>query len=108
MKTKGFVIILVFAVLFVIAIGLRADPEALMRTSDGKRITLKEALPDLIKARVIFVGELHDRKSHHDAQLDVIRLLKESDARVAIGLEMFQKQSQQQLDEWVSGTRERI
>jgi len=104
MKSKGLFIIPAVLVLFFVAIGLRTNSESLMRVNDGKKMTLKEALPDLAKARIIFVGELHDRKSHHDAQLEVIRALRESDGPIAIGLEMFQAESQPQLDKWVEGT----
>lgn len=69
----------------------------------GVEITAAEVLPRLETKRVVLVGELHDAASHHRAQLDIIRLLHESGTPVAVGLEMFRRNSQESLDRWVSG-----
>jgi uncharacterized iron-regulated protein len=66
-------------------------------------ISLSHALSDLKEKRIILVGEYHAEKNHHLAQLRIIRLLHESGVRLAIGLEMFRKDSQDGLDRWVSG-----
>jgi uncharacterized iron-regulated protein len=68
-----------------------------------KEITLAQALTDLKQRRILLVGEYHTDKNHHLGQLQVIRMLHQSGARVAIGLEMFRKDSQGDLDRWVSG-----
>jgi uncharacterized iron-regulated protein len=68
----------------------------------GKKITLIKALTTLKEKRLICVGEQHDQKSHHRAQLLIIRALHESGAPVAIGLEMFRKKDQTALDRWVN------
>ncbi|WP_236021828.1 ChaN family lipoprotein [Geomesophilobacter sediminis] len=60
-------------------------------------------MSDAEHAGVIVVGETHDKKLHHQLQLEVIRDLKEKKKPIAIGLEMFQTASQKQLDEWVAG-----
>ncbi|MEW6490211.1 MAG: ChaN family lipoprotein [Thermodesulfobacteriota bacterium] len=77
--------------------------DALVRLADGRRLTLEAALPDLFGARLVFVGELHDQRSHHEAQLRVIRAFHEAGRPVAIGLEMFRAESQHLLDRWVQG-----
>lgn len=69
----------------------------------GKEIPLAEAVSDLKKNRIVLVGEHHNDKSHHLAQLAVIKHLKAAGMQVAIGLEMFRKESQPALDGWVSG-----
>ena len=69
----------------------------------GKEITLAEAVPALKQNRIVLVGEHHNNKKHHEAQMIIIRALKESGARVAVGLEMFRSDSRQALDRWVSG-----
>jgi uncharacterized iron-regulated protein len=66
-------------------------------------ISLSQALADLKKKRILLVGEYHTEKNHHLAQLQVIRILHESGTQVAIGLEMFRNDSQNDLDRWVSG-----
>jgi uncharacterized iron-regulated protein len=57
----------------------------------------------LQKARIVLVGEHHNNAAHHAAQLDVIRSLQGAGRKVAIGLEMFRKDSQKDLDRWVDG-----
>ena len=68
-----------------------------------KEIPLSEAVSDLKKSRVVLVGEHHSNIEHHRAQLAVIRALKEAGLDVAVGLEMFRRESQPALDRWVSG-----
>jgi len=57
----------------------------------------------LAEARVILVGEHHAVTSHHRAQMDVIRTLVEGGQKVAVGLEMFRRESQGDLDRWIGG-----
>jgi uncharacterized iron-regulated protein len=65
--------------------------------------TLGAAVPKLRNQRIVFVGEYHTVKSHHEAQLKVIRALHESGIKVAVGLEMFRADSQELIDRWVQG-----
>lgn len=58
---------------------------------------------DLLPAKAVFVGEFHDQRDHHILQLNIIRELHRQGAELAIGLEMFDIEKQQTLDEWVSG-----
>lgn len=60
-------------------------------------------MADLQKTRVIFVGEFHDQKAHHQLQLDIMTSLHKRGIPLAIGLEMFDLESQQVLDQWVKG-----
>ena len=76
--------------------------DTILRVSSGSVTTLQEIVPDLKRSRVVFVGELHDNEFHHEAQLRVIRSLKEAGLSVAVGLEMFQAKNQSVLDQWVS------
>jgi uncharacterized iron-regulated protein len=103
MIVKAPVTVLLSVLILLASMSVGAASDSIMRVFDGKRMSLCEAVSDLKKARLVFVGELHDEKSHHQAQLDVIRALNDAGAPVAIGLEMFQKDYQQQLDGWVSG-----
>ncbi len=61
---------------------------------------LSDALAD---AKVVFVGEFHDRSSHHDLQLKVIQNLVARGVPLVIGLEMFDMESQPALDRWSQG-----
>ena len=75
----------------------------ILRATDQKEITAEELLRDLATVQVIFIGELHDHAGHHQAQLSIIRALQKDRLPLAIGLEMFRKDSQTALDRWVGG-----
>ena len=75
----------------------------ILRVSDGAVMSLSEVVEDLKQTRIVFVGELHNNRTHHAVQLEVIRALKEANVPVAIGLEMFQRRSQAELDRWIQG-----
>lgn len=69
----------------------------------NQKTTMSAILPELKKNRIILIGELHSNRYHHEAQLDVIQILKEAGVHVAVGLEMFRSDSQAALDRWVAG-----
>jgi len=69
----------------------------------ARHTTLADLIPALLKSRIVIVGEQHTDAGHHRAQLRVIQALHEAGAKVAVGLEMFRKNSQEALDRWVSG-----
>jgi uncharacterized iron-regulated protein len=73
------------------------------RISDGSHASLSELAPQLKQNRIVIVGEHHSNAEHHRAQVRVVEALVAAGARVAIGLEMFRSDSQQDLDRWVSG-----
>jgi uncharacterized iron-regulated protein len=51
----------------------------------------------------VLVGEHHTNAAHHAAQLTVIRTLNRESVPLSIGLEMFRKNAQNELDRWVAG-----
>lgn len=61
------------------------------------------AIERLKDARIVLVGEHHNNPDHHQAQLRVIETLHKAGRKVAVGLEMFRQDSQDALDQWVSG-----
>jgi uncharacterized iron-regulated protein len=69
----------------------------------SRRLALSELAPELFNARIVVVGEQHTDEGHHRAQLHVIQALVRIGAKVAIGLEMFRKDSQAALDRWTAG-----
>jgi uncharacterized iron-regulated protein len=73
------------------------------RIRDGKIISLDELREDIKKARIIIIGELHNEKTHHDFQLQIIKALHGKRIPIAIGLEMFEAANQKKLDGWVIG-----
>ena len=77
--------------------------DRILRVSDGQILSLREIIKDLKDSHLVFVGEIHTNQSHHHMQLQTIRALKTASAPVAIGFEMFRRDSQPDLDRWVNG-----
>lgn len=65
----------------------------------------EDDLIHLIKdCRIVFVGETHDNYQAHKVQLKIIKgLFDVSGGSIAIGMEMFQRRSQDKLDAFISG-----
>lgn len=62
-----------------------------------------EIVNGLLGKRVIYVGESHTRYEDHKLQLLVIRELHRHDPQLAIGMEMFPREAQEALDQFVAG-----
>lgn len=75
----------------------------ILKAGDRTEVTPAELISDLKSVQVIFIGELHDHFGHHQAQISIIRALRNDKQPLAIGLEMFRKDSQDALDRWVGG-----
>jgi uncharacterized iron-regulated protein len=73
---------------------------------NGQLLSHGRALQRLQRARIVLVGEHHNNADHHAAQLQVIRALHRAGRKVAVGMEMFRRDSQPELDQWVSGRME--
>ena len=71
--------------------------------AESRELAEPEALARLAPARIVLVGEHHTEQAHHEVQLAVIQALHRSGRKVAIGLEMFRKDAQAELDHWVAG-----
>lgn len=68
----------------------------------------EERLLDLLAAaRIIYVGEAHDSLADHQIQLAILKgLWRRFPGRVAVGMEMFRRPVQADLDRWVGGGME--
>ncbi len=70
-------------------------------------VSLIQSLPEVIRQvadkKIIYVGETHDRYSHHLVQLEIIQMLHGMGKKVVIGMEMFQRPFQRALDDYLSG-----
>ncbi len=86
-----------------IRMDLREEPPAL----DVSALTsLTGAIAGAQGKKIVYVGEYHDKFAHHAVELRVIRSLFEKNAKIAIGMEMFQRPFQGALDDYVRGTIE--
>ena len=71
--------------------------------AQGEKKSLPRILQELMKKRIILVGEHHTEERHHNAQLLIIKALHEAGVPLALGLEMFRADSQDALDQWLKG-----
>ena len=69
----------------------------------GEPVLYEDVLEDLLEARVIYLGERHTLKRHHDLQEKIIRDLVAHGRDVAIGLEMLPADLQPTLDKYNRG-----
>jgi uncharacterized iron-regulated protein len=84
-----------------IIVSLRSEPVAL----DLRLLrTLSSVLEGAADRRIVYVGEYHDRFSHHTIQLQVIQALHRKHPDLAVGMEMFQRPFQKTLDEYIAGS----
>ncbi len=58
------------------------------------------------KARVVYLGEIHDRRDVHNFQIKVIRDLHDRGHRLVILMEAFQQQFQEYIDLYLDGEME--
>lgn len=83
-----------------IVMNLQEEP-VVIETSALK--TLNDLIEKISKKKILYVGEAHDRFSHHDIQLKIIEGVFSRNKKIAIGMEMFQRPHQKALDEYISG-----
>jgi uncharacterized iron-regulated protein len=60
-------------------------------------------ITQLQTARVVYLGEIHDRESDRQQQLKIVEALFKYKPQVAIGMEMFQRPAQPILDRYLAG-----
>ena len=65
----------------------------------GVTVNFSQMMDAVATSRVIYIGETHDNIEAHKVQLRIIKRLSEQ-FPVAIGLEMFRRSAQVQLDQW--------
>ncbi len=70
----------------------------------GLTVSVVQMIDTVSGSRVIYVGETHDNVEAHRVQLEVIRRLQEKfPGRVSVGMEMFHRSAQDDLDRWHQG-----
>jgi len=74
-----------------------------VRLETGQVMDRERFRAALSSARLVLVGEHHNNRFHHGAQLEVIRMLHRSGRQVVVGLEMFRHDSQDLLDRYING-----
>ena len=95
-----------------LAAWLAAPPQALpsyvpQRVFDSRQRTFgdfESMLADLARADVVFVGEQHDDPNTHRLELAIVEGLLRRRAPIVIGMEMFERDVQPVLDQYLAGT----
>ncbi len=75
----------------------------IVQVINGELLTPTQAASTLQQYRVIYIGEQHNKASHHEVQRRVLEELVHGGAKPAIGLEMVSQAHQDVLDEWIGG-----
>ena len=76
----------------------------ILDTAANAKISFEQLIGQLGQARVVYVGERHNNRSHHAMQLKIIQALVDNGRQVSVGMEMFDHTYQNKLDRWVAGT----
>ena len=79
------------------------DTFRLWDVSERAEIRLSEAAGEFPSGGMVFVGEQHEVKAHHEGQVAVIKAAREAGLNVAVGLEMIQQKDQEALDRFIAG-----
>ena len=83
-----------------IPVNLKENPAAVdVRTLK----TLASIIVELAAKKIVYVGEEHDKYSHHQIQLEILRGLYLQNPKIAVGMEMFQRPFQKALDDYIEG-----
>ena len=69
----------------------------------GQTYTNPEILQQLVKAKVVYLGETHDSAEDHQAQLAILREMQRQNRKIAIAMEMFQRPFQSAIDNYLAG-----
>ncbi len=67
-----------------------------------KKTSYEDIFRDIEGARIVYLGEVHNRKNIHELQLKILRDLSNRGYRIIILMEAFQQQFQEVLDEYTS------
>jgi uncharacterized iron-regulated protein len=76
---------------------------AILDCSRGETIPFEQLIHKLAQVRVVYVGEQHTDRNHHEIQLRIIRALVEKGENVRVGMEMFDHTYAAVLDQWSAG-----
>ena len=74
-----------------------------LMTNQGKLLSLGEAFEVLMDYHVIFIGEVHELRVAHEAELAILTGLSEGDPNLVLALEMFERDVQYILDAYLKG-----
>src|SRR6185503_1929636 len=71
--------------------------------SKGQTVTFEQLIAASASADVVFVGEQHDHKRGHELELEILKGVHAKTPSVALSLEMFERDVQMVVDEYLKG-----
>ncbi|MBX3275523.1 MAG: ChaN family lipoprotein [Sandaracinaceae bacterium] len=80
------------------------DGPRIVEVATGASIPFDALIDRLAAARVVYVGERHDRAEDHEVQRAILVALHTRRPELAVGLEMFSRPYQDALDAYVAGS----
>ena len=76
----------------------------ILHTATGHYINRQQFYSSLTRYPLVYIGELHDNPASHRLQLDILKaMLSKHPGQVVLGMEMFNNEQQNALDQWVAG-----
>jgi len=82
---------------------MRIEEGKIFSAAKGKPVAFKEMIDEMKKARFVYVGETHNSLAMHDIQFKIAKALYIQDRDLSIGLEMFDVNWQEKLNQWSMG-----
>ncbi|KMP10483.1 hypothetical protein UZ36_07495 [Candidatus Nitromaritima sp. SCGC AAA799-C22] len=75
--------------------------DEILHLPTGLKVTFEQMQDTLSASRVIYIGETHDNLEAHRVQIEIIKdLTRRFPGKVAVGMEMFRRSAQPELDRW--------
>ncbi|MDZ4181685.1 MAG: ChaN family lipoprotein [Candidatus Cloacimonadaceae bacterium] len=93
----------VLLILLSVGGGLKAQDYRILATKSGREIELATMARELKKFDVVFFGEYHDHAILHNIQHTLMPLLYHQDKRLILSFEMFERDTQDFLDDYLAG-----
>ena len=81
----------------------RYDEGQIVETRSGRTVSFEELITDLNSVRIVYIGESHTDRAHHQVQLRIIKALASEAMDFSVGMEMFDFTYQDILDLWSLG-----
>lgn len=75
----------------------------IVETRSGRVLTLDQLIRELSGVQIVYVGETHVSETDHRVQEEILRRLHRVNATLALGMEMFTRESQPILDRFAAG-----
>jgi uncharacterized iron-regulated protein len=78
-------------------------PHRVFDTKEKRFSDFEAMVADLARADVVFVGEQHDDPGTHRLEIAILEGIARRRSQVIVALEMFERDAQQQLDDYLAG-----